>query len=216
MRRGIFRSPLRTVVTIEGNYWLEVDAEVEAAARAAYAHDFLSALPQGFDTYVGERGIMLSGGQKQRIAIARAILRDAPVLLLDEATSALDAESEHLIQQALPGLMSGRTTLVIAHRLATVQSADRIAVIDQGMGMTPEQRSRLFERFFRADTSGNIPGTGLGMTIVKEIVELHGGQVSLSSERGVGTTVTLWLPTMCAVQESQEAREGCETDVASS
>lgn len=108
------------------------DAEVEAAARAAHAFDFLSALPQGFDTYVGERGVMLSGGQKQRIAIARAILRDAPVLLLDEATSALDAASEREVQAAVERLAVGRTTVIVAHRLATVKKADRIVVFDQG------------------------------------------------------------------------------------
>jgi ATP-binding cassette subfamily B protein len=108
------------------------DAEIEAAARAAAAHDFLMALPDGYDTFVGERGVMLSGGQKQRIAIARAILRDAPVLLLDEATSALDAESERAVQAAVDELSKGRTTLVVAHRLATVKKADRIVVFDQG------------------------------------------------------------------------------------
>ncbi|MFZ5751377.1 MAG: ABC transporter transmembrane domain-containing protein [Pseudomonadota bacterium] len=108
------------------------DAEVEAAARAAAAHDFLVALPQGYDTYVGERGVMLSGGQKQRIAIARAILRDAPILLLDEATSALDAESERAVQQAVETLTRNRTTLIVAHRLATVKRADRIVVFDHG------------------------------------------------------------------------------------
>ncbi|MEX0280787.1 MAG: ABC transporter transmembrane domain-containing protein [Arenibacterium sp.] len=108
------------------------DAEVEAAAKAAAAHDFISALPDGYDSYLGERGVMLSGGQKQRIAIARAILRDAPVLLLDEATSALDAESERAVQQAVDHLSSGRTTLIVAHRLATVKKADRIIVMDQG------------------------------------------------------------------------------------
>lgn len=108
------------------------EAEVIAAARAAAAHDFLTALPQGYDTFVGERGVMLSGGQKQRIAIARAILRDAPILLLDEATSALDAESERAVQQAVERLSKGRTTLVVAHRLATVKKADRIVVLDGG------------------------------------------------------------------------------------
>lgn len=108
------------------------DAEVEAAARAAAAHDFLTALPEGYDTALGERGVMLSGGQRQRVAIARAILRDAPVLLLDEATSALDAESERAVQAAVERLAEGRTTLVVAHRLATVKRADRIVVFDQG------------------------------------------------------------------------------------
>ncbi|MFT4960195.1 MAG: ATP-binding cassette subfamily B protein [Paracoccaceae bacterium] len=108
------------------------DAEVEAAAQAAAAHEFISALPQGYDSYVGERGAMLSGGQKQRIAIARAILRDAPVLLLDEATSALDAESERAVQHAVDELSAGRTTLIVAHRLATVKKADRIVVMDKG------------------------------------------------------------------------------------
>jgi len=108
------------------------DAEVEAAARAADADGFLGRLPQGYDTYVGERGVMLSGGQRQRIAIARAILRDAPILLLDEATSALDAESERAVQTAVEKLAEGRTTLVIAHRLATVKRADRILVFEEG------------------------------------------------------------------------------------
>ncbi len=108
------------------------DAEVEEAARAAAAHEFLAKLPDGYDTYVGERGVMLSGGQKQRIAIARAILRDAPVLLLDEATSALDAESERLVQAAVDQMAQGRTTIIIAHRLATVKNADRIVVFDEG------------------------------------------------------------------------------------
>uniref|UniRef100_UPI00396C36BD ABC transporter ATP-binding protein n=1 Tax=Paracoccus sp. TaxID=267 RepID=UPI00396C36BD len=108
------------------------DAEVQAAARAAHAHDFIAALPQGYDTALGERGVMLSGGQRQRVAIARAILRDAPILLLDEATSALDAESEALVQAAVSRLAEGRTTVVVAHRLATVKKADRIVVLDQG------------------------------------------------------------------------------------
>ncbi|MEO0680168.1 MAG: ATP-binding cassette domain-containing protein, partial [Pseudomonadota bacterium] len=108
------------------------DAEVRAAAEAAAAHDFLAALPQGYDTFVGERGVMLSGGQKQRLAIARAILRDAPVLLLDEATSALDAQSERAVQLAVERLSRNRTTVVIAHRLATVKAADRIVVLEGG------------------------------------------------------------------------------------
>ncbi len=108
------------------------DAELRAAARAAEAEAFLDQLPEGFDTQLGERGARLSGGQQQRIAIARALLKDAPILLLDEATSALDAQSERAVQQALERLMEGRTTLVIAHRLATVLKADRIVVMDAG------------------------------------------------------------------------------------
>lgn len=108
------------------------DAEVEDAARAAAAHEFISTLPEGYDSFVGERGVMLSGGQKQRIAIARAILRDAPILLLDEATSALDAESERAVQGAVDRLRAGRTTLIVAHRLATVKKADRIIVLENG------------------------------------------------------------------------------------
>lgn len=105
---------------------------VIAAAKAANAHEFIEKMPQGYDTMLGERGVTLSGGQRQRLAIARAILKDAPVLLLDEATSALDAESEKLVQDALENLMTGRTTLIIAHRLATVLKADRILVMDEG------------------------------------------------------------------------------------
>lgn len=108
------------------------DEQVYAAARAAVAHEFITQLPDGYDSYLGERGVMLSGGQKQRIAIARAILRDAPVLLLDEATSALDAESEQAVKLAVEALSSDRTTIIIAHRLATVKKADRIVVMDKG------------------------------------------------------------------------------------
>lgn len=108
------------------------DEETRAAARAAFAHEFISALPEGYDTFLGERGVRLSGGQRQRIAIARAMLKNSPLLLLDEATSALDAESERMVQAALESAMKGRTTLVIAHRLATVQQADRIVVLDHG------------------------------------------------------------------------------------
>ncbi|WP_269085004.1 MULTISPECIES: ABC transporter transmembrane domain-containing protein [unclassified Pseudomonas] len=106
--------------------------QVKEAARIAHAHDFIEQMPDGYQTHLGDGGLGLSGGQRQRLAIARALLVDAPILLLDEATSALDAQSEHLIQQALPTLMENRTTLVIAHRLATVKNADRIAVMDQG------------------------------------------------------------------------------------
>jgi ATP-binding cassette subfamily B protein len=107
-------------------------AEIERAARLANAHDFIAALPDGYDTLVGERGVKLSGGERQRVAIARAFLADAPILILDEATSSLDSESEVLIQQAMERLMTGRTTLVVAHRLSTVRALDRLLVLDKG------------------------------------------------------------------------------------
>jgi ATP-binding cassette subfamily B protein len=108
------------------------DAEVEQAARLALAHDFITALPQGYATNAGERGLQLSGGQRQRLAIARAFLKDAPILAMDEAVSNLDTENERLLQQALGRLRTGRTTLIIAHRLSTIRSADRIVVLEQG------------------------------------------------------------------------------------
>ena len=121
-------------------------SEVVKAAKSAAAHDFISELPNGYESYVGERGVMLSGGQKQRIAIARAILRDAPVLLLDEATSALDSESEALVQNAFESLSKDRTTLVVAHRLATVKNADRILVMEQGQIIAQGSHSELISQ----------------------------------------------------------------------
>ncbi|WP_336800912.1 ABC transporter ATP-binding protein [Kaistia sp. MMO-174] len=131
------------------------DAEVEQAARDAFAYDFIQGLPQGFQSNVGENGVQLSGGQRQRIAIARAILKNAPILLLDEATSALDSESERMIQIALDKLVEGRTTIVIAHRLATILNADKIAVIERGrvveVGTHPELvgMSGVYEKLYR-------------------------------------------------------------------
>ena len=150
--------------TVRGNIRLgrpeASDAEVEAAGRAALVDEFVTRLPQGWDTLVGERGVMLSGGQRQRIVIARAILRAAPILLLDEATSALDAESETLVQTALERSMEGRTTLVIAHRLATVLSADRILVmeagriVDEGTHVTLVAKGGLYARLAALQFSG--------------------------------------------------------------
>jgi subfamily B ATP-binding cassette protein MsbA len=121
-------------------------AEIEEAARAAAADAFIRELPQGYDTMVGEHGVRLSGGQRQRIAIARAMLKDAPILLLDEATSALDSEAERQVQRALNTLIRGRTTLVIAHRLSTVQGADLICVVDRGRIVETGGHSELLAR----------------------------------------------------------------------
>jgi ATP-binding cassette subfamily B protein len=121
------------------------EAEVVAAAKAAYADEFINKLPDGYNSYLGERGVRLSGGQRQRIAIARAILNDPKILLLDEATSALDAESEQKVQQALEQLMHKRTTVIIAHRLSTIIHADQIAVIDQGQIVAIGTHQQLLE-----------------------------------------------------------------------
>ena len=117
-----------------------------AAARAAHAIEFIEAMPHGLDTVIGERGVKLSGGQRQRLAIARAVLKDAPILILDEATSSLDSESERHIQEAIETLRTGRTTLVIAHRLSTIEGADRIVVMDQGRVADTGTHAELLER----------------------------------------------------------------------
>jgi ATP-binding cassette subfamily B protein len=152
------------------------EAEVRAAAEAAFATEFLEQLPQGFNTFLGERGVRLSGGQRQRIAIARAILRDPRVLLLDEALSALDAESEQIVQMALEKLMVDRTTLIIAHRLATVLKADRIVVLDRGRivacgshaqlmsqgGLYARLAALQFDHFKASKEAGSVPNTYVG------------------------------------------------------
>jgi subfamily B ATP-binding cassette protein MsbA len=122
------------------------DEAVRAAAESANAHGFISALPRGYDTVIGDRGVRLSGGERQRLAIARALLKNPPILLLDEATSALDTESERLVQAALERLMRDRTVLVIAHRLSTVQHADRILVLDRGRLVASGRHAELVEQ----------------------------------------------------------------------
>jgi ATP-binding cassette subfamily B protein len=134
------------------------EAEVVAAAKAAYAHDFITAFPRGYDTQVGEHGLQVAGGERQRIAIARALLKDAPIILLDEATSALDTESEIAVQHALSELMRGRTILAVAHRLSTIAGFDRVIVIDEGRiiedGPPAQLRHRrgTFARLWQAQT----------------------------------------------------------------
>jgi ATP-binding cassette, subfamily B, bacterial MsbA len=126
----LFNDTVRNNIAFGGRSY--TDAQVEAAARAANAHGFITELPEGYETSLGERGARLSGGQRQRLAIARALLLDPPILILDEATSALDVESERLVQEAIDRLLAGRTVFVIAHRLSTIQHADRILVLDRG------------------------------------------------------------------------------------
>ncbi len=150
--------------TIEENIqYGRIDAsreEVIQAARAAYAHDFIMDQPEGYQTLVGERGVRLSGGQRQRIAIARALLKDAPILLLDEATSALDSESEAVVQEALEALMKGRTTIAVAHRLSTIQQADTICVmqageiVEQGTHEVLMARGGLYHQLYTLQTAG--------------------------------------------------------------
>jgi ATP-binding cassette subfamily B (MDR/TAP) protein 1 len=127
----LFNDTIRANITYGKNGDV-TEEEVMAVAKAANAHEFISSLPQGYDTVVGEKGIQLSGGQKQRVAIARAIIKDPKILLLDEATSALDAESEHIVQDALDRVMVSRTTIVVAHRLSTIKGADMIAILKEG------------------------------------------------------------------------------------
>ena len=146
--------------------WRASDAEIETAARAAYAYDFVINFSDGFNTQVGELGERLSGGEKQRLCIARALLKDAPILILDEATSSLDSESEQLVQKALENLMRGRTTFIIAHRLLTVRYADRIVVIESGRIVEEGTHEELLHRqgaYFnlcRIQSSGDMVATG--------------------------------------------------------
>lgn len=186
--------------------------EVEAAARAAYAHDFISSLPDGYQTSIGERGVQLSGGQRQRLAIARALLRDAPILILDEALSAVDAENEALIQRALDRLMQGRTTLILAHRLSSVIGADRILVLDDGLvaesGTHDElmKRSGLYHRLMaaqvtprsvsalRSDTAGlqaGAPGTKTAQAGETEEDAVQGPRELDADARTLGWKATL-------------------------
>jgi ABC-type multidrug transport system fused ATPase/permease subunit len=150
------------------------DAEVIDAAKKANCHDFISALPHGYETLVGERGIKLSGGERQRVAIARAILKNAPILVLDEATSSLDSESEYLIQQALDVLMQGKTVIVIAHRLSTIMKMDRIVVIDGGKVVadgTHEallKEDGLYAKLWNIQAGGFIPDDGSGKDEITE------------------------------------------------
>ena len=136
---------------------------MRAAARAAYAHDFIAAFPKGYDTQVGEHGLQLSGGQRQRIAIARALVKDAPVILLDEATAALDSESERYVQDAIAELCKGRTTIVVAHRLSTIMHADKILVIEAGKICETGRHEDLLRRggryasFFRLQLQHDAP-----------------------------------------------------------
>ncbi len=139
------------------------DEEVVEAARKAYAHEFIMSFPGGYDTPVGERGESLSGGQRQRIAIARAFIRNAPVLLLDEATSALDAESEQLVQKGIEALMGGRTTLVVAHRLSTIEKADIIYVIEGGKVCEKGRHAELMEQHGKYRKLVELSGNNGGM-----------------------------------------------------
>jgi subfamily B ATP-binding cassette protein MsbA len=147
---AVSQDPLLFDETVRVNIGLgrpgATDADIEQAAKAAAAHDFIMQLPEGYETRVGERGSRLSGGQRQRIAIARAILRDAPILILDEATSALDSESERAVQDALDRLAKGRTSLVIAHRLSTIREADLILVMEDGRIVERGTHDALIER----------------------------------------------------------------------
>jgi ATP-binding cassette subfamily B protein len=139
------------------------EAEIIAAARAAHAHDFITGFPAGYATQVGEHGLRLSGGQRQRIAIARALIRDAPIILLDEATAALDSESERMVQDAMAHLCEGRTTVVVAHRLATIMHADRILVVEQGVVVETGRHDELLRKggryasFYRAQLKDQAP-----------------------------------------------------------
>ena len=155
------------------------EAALQRAAQAAHVIEFAAALPSGFDTPLGDRGTLLSGGQRQRVAIARALLRDAPILILDEATSALDSESERHVQEALASLMQGRTTLVIAHRLSTVEKADRIVVLQAGRIVESGTHARAAGR----RTAPTRSCTGCSSTPAHEPAPVAGVRLVFAAER---------------------------------
>ena len=159
------------------------EADMIAAARAANAHDFISALPQGYETRIGERGATLSGGQRQRVAIARALLRNAPILILDEALSSVDAENEAVIQQALDRLMQGRTTLILAHRLSSVIGADRILVLDHGRVVESGAHAELIAR---PGVYRQLMAPQLGSAAPPRPVDVHGAGAAGRRVGGAG------------------------------
>ena len=168
--------------TIESNIrYGKLDAsseEVKIAIKKAEANEFIDGLPNGLDTVIGESGIKLSGGQRQRIAIARALLKNAPILLLDEATSSLDNITEKEVQRSINHLMKNRTSLIIAHRLSTIEDADLIYIVDNGKGINKEIEKKVFDPFFT--TKDTFDNPGLGLTISYEIISSMGGDIFLN------------------------------------
>ncbi|KAK1605499.1 hypothetical protein QYE76_029172 [Lolium multiflorum] len=142
----LFNGTIRANIAYGSSRGVVTDDELVACAKAANAHDFISSLPDGYETAVGERGVQLSGGQKQRVAIARALVKNPRILLLDEATSALDAESERVVQATLDRVMAGKTTIIVAHRLSTIRAADIIAVVKDGIVVETGPQHLLIEK----------------------------------------------------------------------